>query len=149
MVFIDISGSEYTKMSGLQHTMLTDMIWSLQYWLQHGSAEGGFLSVSAAHPPKDLKAVYKHEWKPYTELPFLGMRWWQIHLPQALKPVSMWHCPASRQLTWLQILHLNHTTTTTTKILLLYKMAEKNPSKLLFPLYTIKPKKCVQLVLWL
>lgn len=36
--------------------MITDVIWSLQDWLQHSSAEGGFLSVSAAHPPKDLKA---------------------------------------------------------------------------------------------
>lgn len=55
---------EYTEVSGLQCTMLTDVIWSLQDWLQHSSAEGGFQSVSAAHPPKDLKAVYKHEWKP-------------------------------------------------------------------------------------
>lgn len=78
--------------------------------------------VSLLHIHPRTKSVYKHE-NP-TQLPFLGIRWWQIHLPQALKSVSLWHCPAKRQHTWLPILHLNHTTTT--MILLIYKMAEYN-----------------------
>jgi len=84
-------------MSGLQCIMLADVIWSLHGGLQQSTAlRGASECLLRIHPRISKLFINMNENPPESsaELPFLQIRWWRIHLLQALKPVNLWHCPA-------------------------------------------------------